>query len=166
MKLFAQTIAIAAAGLLASMAQAHGGAAGEEVVTPIAQATLPPQAFESASALRVDFAPGATSAAHRHPGHVFVVVLSGAVESALDGQSAQRFKAGDAWYENPGQLHRVIRNASESEPAALVAWLLSDGQQALVVPTDPRPRVTTASGGVPAPTTGNRLHAGHPLHPK
>jgi quercetin dioxygenase-like cupin family protein len=134
MNLFAQTVVIAAAGLLSSMALAHGGGAGDEVVTPIAQAVLPPQVFKRANALRVDFAPGATSSAHRHPGHVFVVVLSGEVESALDGQPAQRFKAGDAWYESPKQLHRVTRNASESEPASLVAWLLSDGKEALVQP--------------------------------
>ncbi|MCY1549935.1 Cupin domain protein [compost metagenome] len=115
---------------------AHGGGAGDEVVTPIAQTTLPAQVFRSATALRVDFAPGATSAAHRHPGHVFAVVLSGEVESALDGQPPQRFKAGEAWYESPGQLHRVTRNASDSEPASLVAWLLSDGKEALVQPVE------------------------------
>ncbi|UVJ46546.1 cupin domain-containing protein [Pseudomonas sp. LS1212] len=95
---------------------------------------MPPQAFEQATAVRVDFAPGASSTTHQHPGHVFVVVLSGEVESALDGQPAQRFRAGQAWYESPGQLHRVARNASSSEPASLVAWLLSDGKQQLVQP--------------------------------
>ena len=136
MNLLAKTVGIAIAGLLSSVAMAHGGGAGDEVVTPIAQTTLPPQVFRSATALRVDFAPGATSTAHRHPGHVFVVVLSGEVESALDGQPPQRFKAGEAWYESPGQLHRVTRNASDSEPASLAAWLLSDGKEALVQPVE------------------------------
>lgn len=134
MNLFAKTLCIAVAGLLGSVAMAHGGGAGDEVVTSIAQTALPPQIFKQAQALRVDFAPGADSAAHRHPGHVFVVVLNGEVESALDGQPPQRFKAGDAWYESPRQLHRVTRNASDSEPASLVAWLLSDGKEQLVQP--------------------------------
>ncbi|NQD94134.1 cupin domain-containing protein [Pseudomonas sp. CrR25] len=134
MNLFAKIACMAVAGVLSSVALAHGGGAGEEVVTPVAQAALPPQVFKRATAVRVDFAPGAASTAHRHPGHVFVVVLSGEVESALDGHPPQRFKAGDAWYESPRQLHRVTRNASESEPAALVAWLLSDGKEALVQP--------------------------------
>lgn len=136
MNLLAKTISIAVAGLLSSVALAHGGGAGDEVVTPIAQAVLPPKVFESATAVRVDFPPGASSTAHRHPGHVFVVVLSGEIESALDGQPPQRFKAGQAWYEEPRQLHRVTRNASKSEPASLVVWLLSNGKEALVQPTE------------------------------
>ncbi|WP_375739081.1 cupin domain-containing protein [Pseudomonas boanensis] len=112
---------------------AHGGA-GDEAVTPVAEARLPQQAGSHAKALRVDFAPGATSRPHTHPGAVFVVVVSGEVESALDGEAPKRFKAGDAWYEAPEQLHRVTRNASTTQPASLVAWLLSDGKTPLVKP--------------------------------
>jgi quercetin dioxygenase-like cupin family protein len=84
--------------------------------------------------LRVDFAPGATSRPHSHPGPVFVVVVEGEVESALGGGAVQRFKAGDTWYEAPGQLHRITRNASQTAPATLVGWLLSDGKTPLVQP--------------------------------
>lgn len=126
-------------GMLSTVALAHGGGAGDEVVTPIAQAVLPAQAFTKATAVRVDFAPGSTSTPHRHPGHVFVVVLSGEIESALDGQPPKRYKAGQAWYEEPGQLHRVTRNASTSQPASLVALLLSNDQEALVQPTESKP---------------------------
>lgn len=136
MNLLINVIAATFAGLLSTVALAHGGGAGDETVTPIAQAALPAKAFEKATAVRVDFAPGATSAPHRHPGHVFVVVLSGEVESALDGQPSQRYKAGQAWYEEPGQLHRLTRNASASQPASLVVWLLSNDKEALVQPTE------------------------------
>ncbi|WP_160109496.1 cupin domain-containing protein [Pseudomonas izuensis] len=141
MNLLIKSIGIALMGLLSTVALAHGSGdgAGDEVVTPVAQTELPLKIFKRATALRVDFAPGATSTAHRHPGHVFVVVLHGEVESALDGEAPQRFKAGDAWYESPGQLHRITRNASSSEPASLVAWLLSDGQEALVQPIQLKP---------------------------
>lgn len=120
-------------GLAANAAVAHGGV-GEETVTPVAEARLPAAASTNATALRVEFAPGATSKPHRHPGPVFVVVVSGGVESALDGGPVQRYQAGDAWYEAPGQLHRVTRNVSDREPAVLVAWLLSDGRTPLVTP--------------------------------
>jgi len=120
--------------LLASgAALAHGGA-GEEDVRPLAEAQLPATPAAQATALRVDFAPGATSRPHSHPGPVFVVVVAGQVESALDGGAVQRFTAGDAWYEAPGQLHRITRNASQTAPATLVAWLLSDGKTSLVTP--------------------------------
>jgi len=82
--------------------------------------------------VRVDFAPGATSHPHTLPGHVFAVVLSGEVESALGDQPPQRYKAGDAWYEAPGELHRVTRNASSTAPATIVAWVLSNGSEPLV----------------------------------
>ncbi|WP_172149516.1 cupin domain-containing protein [Pseudomonas tumuqii] len=134
MSLYAKAICLAISGLLSSAVMAHGSGVGEETVTPIAQAVVPPQVFKRATAVRVDYAPGGTSTTHRHPGHVFVVVLSGEIESAVDGHSPQRFKTGEAWYESPGQLHRVSRNASGSEPASLVAWLLSDGKEELVQP--------------------------------
>lgn len=134
MNMYVKAIFFSAAGFLSSGVMAHGTGSEGETVTPIAQAVVPPQIFKHATAVRVDYAPGATSTAHRHPGHVFVVVLSGEIESAVDGYPPQRFKAGEAWYESPGQLHRVSRNASNSEPASLVAWLLSDGKKELVQP--------------------------------
>lgn len=128
--------------LLASgAALAHGGA-GEEDVRPLAEVHLPATPAAQATALRVDFAPGATSRPHSHPGPVFVVVVEGAVESALDGGVAQHFTAGDAWYEAPGQLHRIIRNASQTAPATLVAWLLSDGRAPLVQSSAAGPMVS------------------------
>ncbi len=122
-----------AASLLAGAAWGHaGGGAGDETVTPIARAALAPVLNKQANAVRVDFAPGATSHPHTHPGHVFAVVLSGEVESALGDQPPQRYKAGDAWYEAPGELHRVTRNASSTAPAMIVAWVLSNGNEPLV----------------------------------
>jgi len=125
------------AALLAALASpvvlAHEGA-GDEDVKAVAEAVLPHQASARATALRVEFAPGATSQPHTHPGPVFVVVVSGEVESALDGEPPQRYQAGDAWYEEPGQLHRITRNASQTGTAVLVAWLLSDGQAPLLSP--------------------------------
>lgn len=123
--------------LLSGLAHAHGGGAGDESVTPVAQAQLPKAASSNATALRVEFAPGATSKPHTHPGPVFVVVVSGEVESSLDDGPVQRYKAGDAWYEAPGQEHRVTRNPSNSESAVLVAWLLSDGKAPLLKPLKP-----------------------------
>ena len=120
--------------LLSGLAHAHGGGAGDETVTPVAQAQLPAMIGTDAKALRVEFAPGAASKPHTHPGPVFVVVVSGEVESSLDDGPVHTYKAGDAWYEAPGQLHGVTRNPSKTTPAVLVAWLVSDGKAPLVKP--------------------------------
>lgn len=120
--------------LLTGLAHAHGGGAGDETVTSVAQAQLPAMVGPDAKALRVEFAPGATSKPHTHPGPVFVVVVSGEVESSLDDGPVHTYKAGDAWYEAPGQLHGVTRNPSKTTSAVLVAWLISDGKAPLVKP--------------------------------
>ena len=120
--------------LLTSLAHAHGGGAGDENVTPVAQAQLPATVGTAAKALRVEFAPGAESRPHTHPGPVFVVVVSGEVQSSLDDGPVHTYKAGDAWYESPGQLHGVTRNPSKTVPAVLVAWLISYVKAPLVKP--------------------------------
>lgn len=67
-------------------------------MTPLADAALSPQAGSRAVAARVDFPPGGVSQPHTHPGAVFVVVVRGEIESALDDRPSERFKAGQAWY--------------------------------------------------------------------
>ena len=71
---------------------------------------LPPRAADTA----VEALPG-----HRHPGHMYVYVLEGEVRSKLDDQPAANFTAGQAWIEQPGQLHR-IHNMSSDRPARLL----------------------------------------------
>jgi quercetin dioxygenase-like cupin family protein len=48
-------------------------------------------------------------------------VVSGAVESKVGDEAARTFAAGEAWWEPPGAIHRVSRNASTTEPAKLLA---------------------------------------------
>ena len=48
------------------------------------------------------------------------------------------YKAGESWFENPGSHHSVSENASDTEPARLVAVLIVDaGEKELVIP-DPQ----------------------------
>jgi quercetin dioxygenase-like cupin family protein len=75
--------------------------------------------------LTVEYPPGAATAAHHHDGAIFAYVAAGAVITALDDGPEQRFAAGQAWYERPGQIHRVARNASATEPAKLVVFFLT-----------------------------------------
>ncbi|HWV09946.1 MAG TPA: cupin domain-containing protein [Pseudomonas sp.] len=134
MNLITRWMFVGALLLASGAALAHGGGAGDETVTPLVKVTLPEGVPPHAVALRVEFAPGATSTPHTHPGPAFVVVVEGELESAMGLGPVQRFKAGDAWYEASGDLHRVARNASSTQRAVLVAWLLSDGQSELVSP--------------------------------
>lgn len=133
----AATVLVALSVLATTLASSHGDGAGDETVMPIADAALALQGASRGTAVRVDFPPGGVSRSHVHPGAVFVVVLRGEIESAVDDRPPQLFKAGQAWYQAPGQVHRLTRNPSGTQPASLVAWILSDGRAPLVSPLPP-----------------------------
>lgn len=85
----------------------------------------------------VDYEPGASSAAHRHPDSAFIYayVVSGAIRSQVGDEPARVYRAGEAWFEKPGSHHRVSENASDTEPARLLAVLVVDGpEKQLVIP--------------------------------
>lgn len=75
--------------------------------------------------LEVTFPPGATSPAHHHPGQVIVHVTQGAVLSGLDGAAPIRYTQGQSWTEKPGQVHSSSGNASETEPAKIIVFLIA-----------------------------------------
>ena len=87
-----------------------------------------------ATVLTVDYAPGAASDPHVHPGSVFAYVLEGTVVTQLEGEQPITYAKGQSWYESPKKPHVVSRNASVTEPAKLLALLLSQEGEALKVP--------------------------------
>jgi len=85
----------------------------------------------------VTFPPASVSPPHRHPGHVFVYVLDGAIESALDDQPPVRYQTGDSFYEPAGGLHRITRNTSDSDPARVLAvMLVHEGERSTRLDTE------------------------------
>jgi quercetin dioxygenase-like cupin family protein len=51
----------------------------------------------------------------------------------LDGREPVLLKAGDAFYEPPGAVHSVSRNASQEVPASFIAFfVLGDGEDQTV----------------------------------
>jgi len=70
----------------------------------------------------VDFAPGEVSQPHRHNADLFVYVLEGSVVTQIKGDSPKTVHAGGVFYESPGDIHAVSRNASGTEPAKLLVF--------------------------------------------
>ena len=73
--------------------------------------------------------PRGASKSHRHPrsAFVFAYVLSGTIESQVEGEPARAYRAGESWYELPGGgPHLVSRNVSTTEPAKLLAVFVVD----------------------------------------
>src|SRR5215475_4592601 len=79
-------------------------------------------------ALFVDYMPGGASASHAHAksAFVFAYVLSGEIESQVNEEPKRVYRAGESWYETPGSIHRVSRNASTTAPAKLLAVFVVD----------------------------------------
>ena len=87
----------------------------------------------------VDYAPGRVGAAHRHPGFVLAYVLEGAVIAKISGQGEeQTYTAGQMFYEQPGATHEVSKNASETQPARLLAMIFAKKGSTLTTPVQGR----------------------------
>src|SRR4051794_20124534 len=79
--------------------------------------------------LKVDFAPSASTPPHTHAGaFVAVHVLSGYVYNKMNDDPMKIFGPGECFFENPGCRHVISDNASETEPASLVANLVVDSE--------------------------------------
>jgi quercetin dioxygenase-like cupin family protein len=74
--------------------------------------------------------PGHASPPHRHPNHhVFGFIVDGTYEWKIDDGPVKTFKPGEAFYEPPGVLHAVSRNASADARAKLVVFMVADAKQ-------------------------------------
>ena len=103
---------------------------------PIFQHDLPDLRLHdwSVTTVQVDYAPGESSKAHRHPGLTFAYVLEGEITSKVDDEAEKTYATGEMWMETPGQLHSVSRNASSVKPAKLLAILLAEKGKPLTTP--------------------------------
>src|SRR5215510_11164227 len=118
------------AGLLFAEALRAQGTAGRTKV--VLQRDVPDLTMKnwSATAVEVSYAPGESSAAHRHPGITIAYVLEGEIRSKVGDEPERTYTVGQMFLETPGQLHAVSGNASSSRPAKLLAILLAEkGQQ-------------------------------------
>ena len=108
-----------------------------ETITPAFAEAIANVPGKKMTALVVEYAPGGKSSPHRH-GQAFVVayVLSGAIRSGVDGGEAHVFHAGEHWIEKPGAHHTVSENASDTEPARLLAIFVADSNDNKLVTFD------------------------------
>ena len=122
----ARFAAVAAASLLAGSLPAADAPAAR--VTVEYDQPLPNVPGKSLRVVRVDYAPGGTSAAHTHARSAFIFarVLKGAIRSGVNDAPARVYREGESFQERPGDRHRVSENASATEPATLLATFVVD----------------------------------------
>ncbi|WP_346109543.1 cupin domain-containing protein [Nonomuraea maheshkhaliensis] len=106
----------------------------EETVKTLLEQSLPGVKGKTFTSKTVAFPPGGRSVPHRH-GNAFVYayVVEGTMRSQLGGEPVGTYRQGDFWVEAPGAHHVLTENASQSEPAKLVAVYISNTGEKLKV---------------------------------
>jgi quercetin dioxygenase-like cupin family protein len=106
-----------------------GLAQNVEQVKPVFEHVIPNVEGKSMVAVVVTYPPGGKSLAHHHARSAFIYayVLSGA-RSQVDDEPAKVYQVGEGFYEMPGSHHRISENASDSNPASLLAVFVVDSK--------------------------------------
>jgi quercetin dioxygenase-like cupin family protein len=86
-----------------------------------------------AKAVEVNYQPGASSSAHSHPCPVLAYVAEGTIRSQVNDEPERVYKVGETFYEAPNGVHRVSANASQTEPAKLIAFFVCDHEGPITV---------------------------------
>ena len=88
-----------------------------------------------ATVVEVNYAPGEADKPHSHPCTVIGYVAEGAIRFQVKGGAPEAvYKAGESFYEPPNGVHQVSANASDKEPAKLIAFFVCDHETPLTVP--------------------------------
>jgi quercetin dioxygenase-like cupin family protein len=76
--------------------------------------------------LMVEYPPGSSDPVHRHNADAFVYVLEGSIVMQVKGGKEVTLTPGQTFYEGPGDIHVVGRNASQTKPAKFVVFMVKD----------------------------------------
>lgn len=144
---FSLSALLAAAPAAAQTAQtAHADhaapAAKPATVTLVYQHELPNVPGKSVKGVLVEYGPGAANASHVHAPSalIYATVLDGAVLNQINGGPVRTFRKGENFTELPGDFHNVSANASQTEPATLLAVFIVDTNDKILTTPANAPR--------------------------
>lgn len=128
-------LAASMAGLAASFLSTRD-ASGAPVARQIAQKDMAAVNLDGwqVTISEVSFAPGEGSNRHRHPGFVCGYVLEGQYEFGVDGKPSTVLSAGQAFFEEPGDVHAVSKNPSKTAPAKILAMVFTPKSGPVTIP--------------------------------
>ncbi len=84
--------------------------------------------------IAVEYPPGGSDPVHRHNAHAFVYVLEGSIVMQVKDGKQVTLTPGQTFYEGPKDVHIVGRNASKTQPAKFVVFLVKDKDAPVLVP--------------------------------
>ena len=108
----------------------------EANVTPLFSKDLTDLPGKEGLMITVVYPPGSSDPIHRHNAHAFVYVLEGSIVMQVRGGKEVNLTAGQTFYEGPSDVHVVGRNASQTEPAKFVVFLVKDKDAPVVFPAN------------------------------
>jgi quercetin dioxygenase-like cupin family protein len=120
--------------LIAMCLLVAAAAAQDAKVTPLMTQDLAGILGKEGTMVTVEYAPGASSAEHRHNAHTFVYVLEGAVVMQVKGGKEVTLGPGQTFYESPEDVHTVSRNASSTKPAKFLVFFVKQKGAPTTVP--------------------------------
>src|SRR3954451_17171284 len=128
MKRYLCTLLLAALPLAGPAAAADPPRAASARVSLVYQHELPNVTGKSIKGVLVEYGPGGASPGHTHARSAFIyaTVLEGAIRSQVNDGPVRTYRAGESFSELPGDRHGVSANASETQPAKLLAVFVVD----------------------------------------
>jgi len=103
-------------------------------VTPLTSKDLPDFPGKEVLMITVEYPPGSSDPIHRHNAHAFIYVLEGSIIMQVKGGTEVTLTPGQTFYEGPGDVHVVGRNASSTKPAKFVVFFIKDKGAPVLVP--------------------------------
>lgn len=88
------------------------------------------------SMITVEYQPGGSDRVHTHHAQAMVYVLEGSVVMQVKGKAPVTLVPGQTFYEEPGDVHTVARNASQIAPAKFLVFFVKDKGAPILVPTE------------------------------
>lgn len=139
--------AVAAFALFAEMLASGASAEAQAQTSPAAPPATPrPPVFKhdlpnvtldgwEVTVSHVDYPAGRVGGPHRHAGFVLAYVLEGTVVTKISDQGDEKtYTVGQMFYEPPGATHEVSKNASQTQPARLLAMIFAPKGATLTTP--------------------------------
>src|SRR5690349_13018700 len=117
-----------------SFAADPGLASPGAVVTRLFAKDLPELQGREGVMILAEYPPGASAPIHRPNAHAFVYVLEGSIVMRLRDAAEVTLSLGQAYYEGPSDIHVVGRNASDTQPARFVVFLVKHQGAPLLEP--------------------------------
>ncbi len=121
-------LAVVLVGVTGRAAHAQAAPAGAAQTRALALLTkdLPNIDGKEVTISEITYPPGFASAPHRHDANTFVYVLEGTMQMQVGGGQVLTLKPGQTFYESPTDVHATSKNASATQPAKILVFMIKD----------------------------------------